>query len=129
MTTLGATTTAGHVISLSTFGFYGTLLGMPLEALVLGAVAGALQHGLKEPGSRKNGILVIIISMVLAGSISPLAIAYLSLSLGLEQEVFKAAIPVAVGFGWSWAAPLLNDSLRRLLAGWINKLGGQNNEP
>ena len=84
---------------------------------------------MKEPGSRKNGILVIIVSMVLAGAVSPLAIAYLSLSLGLEQEVFKAAIPVAVGFGWSWAAPLLNDSLRRLLAGWINKLGGQNNEP
>ena len=113
------------MLNIGMIGFSGSIAGMPVEALVLGAVAGALHHGLKEPGSRKNGLLVIIISMMLAGSLSPVIMAYLALSLGLEQEVFKAAVPMLIGLGWSWAAPLLNDGLRRLWAGWIDKWGGR----
>jgi hypothetical protein len=113
------------MLNMGMIGISGTIAGMPLEALVLGAVAGALHHGLKEPGSRKNGMLVIITSMLLAGSLSPMIMAYLALSLGLEQEVFKAAVPMLIGLGWSWATPLLNDGLRRLWAGWIDKWGGR----
>ena len=125
MTPLETSNASGHVLNMGMIGLSGTLAGMPLEALVLGAVAGALHHGLKEPGSRKNGMLVIITSMLLAGSLSPMIMAYLALSLGLEQEVFKAAVPMLIGLGWSWAAPLLNDGLRRLWAGWIDKWGGR----
>lgn len=125
MTPLETSDASGHVLNMGIIGLSGTLAGMPLEALVLGAVAGALHHGLKEPGSRKNGILVIITSMLLAGSLSPMITAYLTLNLGLEQEVFKAAMPMLIGLGWSWATPLLNDGLRRLWAGWIDKWGGR----
>ena len=125
MTPLETSNVPGHVLNMGMIGISGTIAGMPVEALVLGAVAGALHHGLKEPGSRKNGLLVIIISMMLAGSLSPVIMAYLALSLGLEQEVFKAAVPMLIGLGWSWAAPLLNDGLRRLWAGWIDKWGGR----
>ena len=125
MTPLETSNASGHVLNIGMIGFSGSIAGMPVEALVLGAVAGALHHGLKEPGSRKNGLLVIITSMLLAGSLSPVIMAYLALSLGLEQEVFKAAVPMLVGLGWSWAAPLLNDGLRRLWAGWIDKWGGR----
>lgn len=125
MTPLETSDASGHVLNMGIIGLSGTLAGMPLEALVLGAVAGALHHGLKEPGSRKNGILVIITSMLLAGSLSPMITAYLTLNLGLEQEVFKAAVPISIGLGWSWATPLLNDGLRRLWAGWIDKWGGR----
>lgn len=125
MTPLETSDASGHVLNMGIIGLSGTLAGMPLEALVFGAVAGALHHGLKEPGSRKNGILVIITSMLLAGSLSPMITAYLTLNLGLEQEVFKAAVPMLIGLGWSWATPLLNDGLRRLWAGWIDKWGGR----
>ena len=125
MTPLETSNASGHVLNMGMIGLSGTLAGMPLEALVLGAVAGALHHGLKEPGSRKNGMLVIITSMLLAGSLSPMIMAYLALSLGLEQEVFKAAVPMLIGLGWSWATPLLNGGLRRLWAGWIDKWGGR----
>ncbi|HFC6354365.1 TPA: hypothetical protein ACFNMV_001144 [Neisseria lactamica] len=125
MTPLETSDASGHVLNMGIIGLSGTLAGMPLEALVLGAVAGALHHGLKEPGSRKNGILVIITSMLLAGSLSPMITAYLTLNLGLGQEVFKAAVPMLIGLGWSWATPLLNDGLRRLWAGWIDKWGGR----
>lgn len=125
MTPLETSDASGHVLNMGIIGLSGTLAGMPLEALVLGAVAGALHHGLKEPGSRKSGILVIITSMLLAGSLSPMITAYLTLNLGLEQEVFKAAVPMLIGLGWSWATPLLNDGLRRLWAGWIDKWGGR----
>ena len=125
MTPLEPSNVPGHMLNMGMIGISGTIAGMPLEALVLGAVAGALHHGLKEPGSRKNGMLVIITSMLLAGSLSPMIMAYLALSLGLEQEVFKAAVPMLIGLGWSWAAPLLNDGLRRLWAGWIDKWGGR----
>ena len=125
MTPLETSNVPGHMLNMGMIGISGTIAGMPVEALVLGAVAGALHHGLKEPGSRKNGLLVIITSMLLAGSLSPVIMAYLALSLGLEQEVFKAAVPMLIGLGWSWAAPLLNDGLRRLWAGWIDKWGGR----
>ncbi|OAM27301.1 MULTISPECIES: hypothetical protein [Eikenella] len=125
MMTFEPSNASGHVLHVSVIGLSGTLAGMPLEALVLGAVAGALHHGLKEPGSRKNGILVMITSMILAGALSPVIMAYLSLRLGLERELFQAAVPVLIGFGWSWAAPLLSDGLRRLWAGWIDKWGGR----
>ena len=125
MTPLETSNVPGHMLNMGMIGISGTIAGMPVEASVLGAVAGALHHGLKEPGSRKNGLLVIIISMMLAGSLSPVIMAYLALSLGLEQEVFKAAVPMLIGLGWSWAAPLLNDGLRRLWAGWIDKWGGR----
>ena len=125
MTPLETSNVPGYMLNIGMIGFTGSIAGMPVEALVLGAVAGALHHGLKEPGSRKNGLLVIIISMMLAGSLSPVIMAYLALSLGLEQEVFKAAVPMLIGLGWSWAAPLLNDGLRRLWAGWIDKWGGR----
>lgn len=125
MTPLETSNVPSHMLNIGMIGFSGSIAGMPVEALVLGAVAGALHHGLKEPGSRKNGLLVIIISMMLAGSLSPMIMAYLALSLGLEQEVFKAAVPMLIGLGWSWAAPLLNDGLRRLWAGWIDKWGGR----
>ena len=125
MTPLETSNASSHMLNIGIIGFSGSIAGMPVEALVLGAVAGALHHGLKEPGSRKNGLLVIITSMLLAGSLSPVIMAYLALSLGLEQEVFKAAVPMLIGLGWSWAAPLLNDGLRRLWAGWIDKWGGR----
>ena len=125
MTPLETSNVPSHMLNIGMIGFSGSIAGMPVEALVLGAVAGALHHGLKEPGSRKNGMLVIITSMLLAGSLSPMIMAYLALSLGLEQEVFKAAVPMLIGLGWSWAAPLLNDGLRRLWAGWIDKWGGR----
>lgn len=125
MTPLETSNASSHMLNIGMIGFSGSIAGMPVEALVLGAVAGALHHGLKEPGSRKNGLLVIITSMLLAGSLSPVIMAYLALSLGLEQEVFKAAVPMLIGLGWSWAAPLLNDGLRRLWAGWIDKWGGR----
>ena len=127
MTPLETSNASGHVLNIGMIGFSGSIAGMPVEALVLGAVAGALHQGLKEPGSRKNGLLVIITSMLLAGSLSPVIMAYLALSLGLEQEVFKAAVPMLIGLGWSWAAPLLNDGLRRLWAGWIDHWGGRRN--
>ena len=125
MTPLETSNVPSHMLNIGMIGFSGSIAGMPVEALVLGAVAGALHHGLKEPGSRKTGLLVIITSMLLAGSLSPVIMAYLALSLGLEQEVFKAAVPMLIGLGWSWAAPLLNDGLRRLWAGWIDKWGGR----
>ena len=125
MTPLETSNVPGHMLNMGMIGFSGSIAGMPVEALVLGAVAGALHNGWKEPGSRKNGLLVIIISMMLAGSLSPVIMAYLALSLGLEQEVFKAAVPMLIGLGWSWATPLLNDGLRRLWAGWIDKWGGR----
>ena len=52
MTPLEPSNVPGHMLNMGMIGISGTIAGMPLEALVLGAVAGALHHGLKEPGSR-----------------------------------------------------------------------------
>lgn len=118
-----------HGINIGTVGIIGSFLGMPLEALILGAIAGAVTHGLKQQTSRRQGISTIITSTLLAGSLSPATIAFLSLHLNFgdtqtELEVLKPLVPVVIGAGWTWFLPLLQDGIKTLYNGWINKLGG-----
>ena len=130
---VNTTTSAAHALNIGTVGIVGTFLGMPLEALILGAAAGAVAHGLNRSGTRANGIATVITSTLLAGAFSPALVAWLALNFHLgepeaELLLLKPLVPVWVGAAWPWALPLLEDGAKKLLQGWISRFGGGRHE-
>lgn len=102
----------------------GYFMGMPIDAMILGAMAGALANGMNPPEARRSVPLAILVSMFLAGAFSPVIEIWLSNHIDLatperEFELFKVAVPVFLGGGWSWFAPMLANGLR---AWWDNLL-------
>ena len=123
----------GYVVNLGAVGVVGTLFGMPIEALILGAMAGAVAQGLNPSGSRTKGISTVLVSMLLAGAFSQAGIEWLSKLIEIstdlsEQALLRPLVPVLIGAAWPWAVSRLADGLTRFWDGfvvaWINKLGG-----
>ena len=49
-------TSAAYLYSIGGIGIVGTLFGMPLDALILGGLAGAVVQGLHPAASRRAGV-------------------------------------------------------------------------
>ena len=122
-----------YVVNFGAVGIIGTLFGMPIEALILGAMAGAVAQGLNPSGTRTKGFSTVLVSMLLAGAFSPVAIEWLLKNIdiadGLAEEVLlRPFVPVLIGAAWPWVVPLLADGVKRFWDGfvvaWIEKIGG-----
>ena len=122
-----------YVVNLGAVGVVGTLFGMPIEALILGAMAGAVAQGLNPSGSRTKGISTVLVSMLLAGAFSQVAIEWLVKVIEIadnlsEQALLRPLAPVLIGAAWPWVLPLIADGAKRFWDGfvvaWIEKLGG-----
>ena len=122
-----------YVVNFGAVGIIGTLFGMPIEALILGAMAGAVAQGLNPSGSRTKGISTVLVSMLLAGAFSPVAIEWLVKAIEIadnlsEQALLRPLAPVLIGAAWPWVVPRLADGLTRFWDGWImkwvSKMGG-----
>lgn len=122
-----------YVFNLGAVGVVGTLFGMPIEALILGAMAGAVAQGLNPSRTRTKGISTVLVSMLLAGAFSPVAIEWLAKNIdiadGLAEEVLlRPFVPVLIGAAWPWALPLLSDGAKKLwdefVLAWIRRFGG-----
>ena len=122
-----------YVVNLGAVGVIGTLFGMPIEALILGAMAGAVAQGLNPSGSRTKGISTVLVSMLLAGAFSPTGVEWLSSVVEIsndlsEQTMLRPLVPVLIGAAWPWAVPRLADGLTRFWDGWVmkwvSKMGG-----
>lgn len=123
-----------YVVNLGAVGVVGTLLGMPIEALILGAMAGAVAQGLNPSATRTKGISTVLVSMLLAGAFSPTGIEWLSKLIEIsndlsEQTLLRPLVPVLIGAAWPWVLPLIADGAKRFWDGfvvaWIEKLGGE----
>lgn len=124
------TVATGYVVNVGAVTLIGDLFGMPLEAMVIGTVAGALVFGRQFASSRTNALLSIITSAILAGVFSPLLIELVSAQVDIghqeaEHRLLKLAVPFLVGAGWSWIYPLLNEHglafLNKFLSKWSGK--------
>ncbi|MFP5075615.1 hypothetical protein ACLD9W_12405 [Neisseria sp. WLZKY-1] len=103
-----------YLWSVGGIGFVGTLFGMPLDALILGGLAGAVVQGLHPAASRKAGFFSILMSMLLAGALSPAAVDWAVhhtalLTAARAEEILTPLLPVAIGGGWPWLMPLVRD--------------------
>lgn len=118
------TKNAAYLINMGIVGISGTLLGMPIEALILGALGGAIALGRGEVMTRGKAVSTIIASMMFAGVASPAVVAFLirRLELGTpEEELFylQPLVPFVIGSCWQWILPIIgkkaDEILRRLL--------------
>lgn len=119
--------TAKGVLDVGAIGIVGTVMGMPIDAMVLGALAGALINGLNAPDSRRTVVSAILVSMMLAGTFTPLSAHWLGLHLNLgdeatESRLLNLAVPVVLGGGWSWFAPLLGDGIKQAWDAVVKRL-------
>ena len=123
----------GYVVNLGAVGVVGTLLGMPIEALILGAMAGAVAQGLNGAGTRTKGISMILVSMLLAGGGSEFMTEWLVNFFEIsdnvtEQLLLRPLVPILIGAVWPWAVPLLASGAKHVweerIMGLIGKLGG-----
>ena len=113
-----------YVMNFGAVGIVGTLFGMPIEALILGAMAGAVAQGLNPSGTRTKGISTVLVSMLLAGAFSPVTIEWLAKNIDIadglnEQILLRPFVPVLIGAAWPWALPLLSDGVKKLWDGFV----------
>ena len=112
-------------VNISAIGIAGTFFGMPIEALVLGAVGGAVALGRSEPSGRRQAVTGLIASMMLAGTLSPLLVElgtnYLHLS---DTALLKAFVPFTVGATWQWFTPKITALIEAWYLKIFNKIKG-----
>jgi len=92
----------GYLVNIGVVGIAGTLFGLPLDALILGGLTGAVVQGLRPASTRRAGFFSIMLSMLLAGAIAPLLMGWTAKHIGLSDggaELLRPLLPVAIGGG------------------------------
>lgn len=119
------TTTATLVGCLLHGAAYGAclhLLGMPVDALLLGAISAGIAHGLREATTRKAGWSRIGIGTLLAGAGAPIvaAVALLVVDFGeaatTVRPVAQALSAIVIGAAWPNLTGVLLTGLSDLIA-------------
>lgn len=123
---VNTSTSTIYALNVSLVGISGTFFGMPAEALILGALGGAIALARANVMTRSKAISTIIASMLFAGTASPAVSAFLinRIDLGNPQEealYFKALVPFAIGAGWQWALPFLAAKAEKILQSFGSK--------
>lgn len=117
-------------VNIGTIGIVGTILGMPVEALVIGTVAGVLSNGLRESTSLRKGMFSIVTSALMAGAFTPVISTWLAAKVGISGSALSTAISFGIGAAWPNAVPLLSDGLTKIwgaiVAKGISFFGGGN---
>ena len=116
------TTLAGCLLHGAAYGTCLHLLGMPVDALLLGAISAGIAHGLNETTSRKAGWMRIGIGTLLAGAGAPVvtAVACLFVDFGAAESTIKpvaqALSAIVIGAAWPNLTGVLLTGLSDLIA-------------
>lgn len=119
------TTTAtlvGCLLHGAAYGACLSLLGMPVDALLLGAIAAGIAHGLHGQTTRRVGWSRIGIGTLLAGSGAPVAaaIACMFIDFGQAESTIKpvaqALSAIVIGAAWPNLTGVLLTGLSDLIA-------------
>ena len=115
-------TIADCIMRGSVYGACLSLLGMPADALLLGAIAAGIAHGLREQTTRRAGWSRIGIGMLLAGAGAPVvtAVACLFVDFGAAESTIKpvaqALSAIVIGAAWPNLTGVLLTGLSDLIA-------------
>lgn len=122
-------TTAGsaYALNVGAVGVVGTFLGLPIDALILGAISGAVVHGLGRTVSRGHGIVTIMTSTLLAGAFSPVVVGWLVHYFDVggadaETAMLKPLVPVLIGAAWPWMLPLVSDGVKQIWSSAVQRV-------
>ena len=119
------TTTAtlvGCLLHGAAYGACLSLLGMPADALLLGAISAGIAHGLRGPTTRRVGWSRIGIGTLLAGAGAPVAaaIACMFIDFGQAESTIKpvaqALAAIVIGAAWPNLTGVLLTGLSDLIA-------------
>ena len=115
-------TIADCIMRGSVYGACLSLLGMPADALLLGAISAGIAHGLRGPTTRRVGWSRIGIGTLLAGAGAPVAVAALVLFVDLGstattiRPVAQALAAIVIGAAWPHLSGVLLTGLSDLIA-------------
>ena len=113
---------AGCLFHGATYGACLHLLGMPVDALLLGAIAAGIAHGLRGQTTRRVGWSRIGIGTLLAGAGAPVvtAVACLFIDFGPAESTIKpvaqALSAIVIGAAWPNLTGVLLTGLSDLIA-------------
>ena len=119
-------TIADCIMRGSVYGACLSLLGMPADALLLGAISAGIAHGLRGPTTRRVGWSRIGIGTLLAGAGAPVAaaIACMFIDFGQAESTIKpvaqALSAIVIGAAW----PKVSGVLLTGFSDWIAKFTG-----
>lgn len=115
-------TIADCIMRGSVYGACLSLLGMPADALLLGAIAAGIAHGLREQTTRRAGWSRIGIGTLLAGAGAPVAtaVACMFIDFGQAESTIKpvaqALSAIVIGAAWPNLTGVLLTGLSDLIA-------------
>ena len=126
------TTTATLVGCLLHGAAYGAclrLFGMPADALLLGAIAAGIAHGLREQTTRRVGWSRIGIGTLLAGAGAPVfaAVACMFIDFGQSEQTIKpvtqALAAIVIGAAWPHLSGVALTGLSNLIDKFTGRAG------
>lgn len=118
----GSATLAGCLFQGAIYGACMSIFGMPVDALLLGAIAAGIAHGLREQTTRRVGWSRIGIGTLLAGAGAPVAaaIACMFVDFGQAESTIKpvaqALSAIVIGAAWPNLTGVLLTGLSDLIA-------------
>ena len=113
---------AGCLFQSAIYGACMSIFGMPVDALLLGAIAAGVAHGLREQTTRRKGWSRIGIGTLLAGAGAPVAtaVACLFVDFGAAESTIKpvaqALSAIVIGAAWPNLTGVLLTGLSDLIA-------------
>ena len=113
---------AGCLFHSAVYGACMSIFGMPVDALLLGAIAAGIAHGLREQTTRRVGWSRIGIGTLLAGAGAPVvtAVACLFVDFGAAESTIKpvaqALSAIVIGAAWPNLTGVLLTGLSDLIA-------------
>lgn len=98
-----------YVWHLSVIAVEGSFLDMPLQALILGTIAGAFVQGRGAVTTRLRGISAVLISALISGAFTPSTVILIQHKLGIpiSDAALFPAVSVFYGGAWIWLLPKL----------------------
>ena len=117
-----SSTLAGCLFQSAIYGACMSLFGMPVDALLLGAIAAGIAHGLREQTTRRVGWSRIGIGTLLAGAGAPVAtaVACMAMDFGAAESTIKpvaqALSAIVIGAAWPNLTGVLLTGLSDLIA-------------
>ncbi len=118
----GSATLAGCLFQSAVYGACMSIFGMPVDALLLGAIAAGIAHGLREQTTRRAGWSRIGIGTLLAGAGAPVvtAVACMAMDFGVAESTIKpvaqALSAIVIGAAWPNLTGVLLTGLSDLIA-------------
>lgn len=124
--------TATHTFNLGSLLISGMFLGMPVDALALGAMAAAVTLGIGEKKAPTRACCEIVLSALVAGALTPLGTAWLATKylphMDVEQafNTTRTITPIIIGSTVQYFYPLATQVLPAYLKRKFGVNDGQN---